>query len=251
MDDRQDLELACVAPAVGDRILDLTLRTIDADERRLLEAHADACALCRLTLDLEHRLGEGIRDGSLTGKELNSSSYRRQRGWTGWIAVAATAASLACLLMLPPRPIGPSVAVRGSGEPGFLRPVEGEVITGNEMTIAWADVPGADLYRVRITEIQTGETRTEATRETRLLVKSGSGPSSDRTYRILLSTEPSDLLPPGGVSVVYRSGGLFEVIIHRAKMAQPVTYAMAFVGLVFAGMFVIGLQKTQHRENRV
>jgi len=251
MDDRRNLKPACVDPAVGDRILDLTLPAIDADDRRLLEAHVEACALCRLTLDLEHRLGEGIRDGSLIGAELNSSSYRRQRTWTGWIAVAATAASLACLLVLPPRPVGPAVAVRGPGEAGFLRPVAGEVIAGNEMMIAWADVPGADLYRVRITEIHTGETRTETTRETRLLTRSGSGPSSDGTYRILLSTEPSDLLPPGGVSVVYRSGGRFGVIIHRAKMAQPVTYAMAFAGLIFTVMFALGRRRTQSHENRV
>lgn len=240
MNDQRDRGLECVDPDIGNRILNLAQPTIDADERGLLEAHADVCAFCRLTLDLHHRLGEGIRDGTLANDNSGVPAPGRRRGWTGWTAIAAMAASLVCLIILPPRPVGPGIAGRGPNETRFLRPVEGEVVGGGDLTIAWTQVPDADTYRIRVTNVRNGTTWTESTKESRLVIPADTDLIQGETFRVLLSTVPADLLPPGGASVTFRTGGHLAVVSHRARRAQPVTYVLALAGLALATLFVTG-----------
>ena len=234
MDDQLNNQLECVDTSVGERILELESSTLDADERILLEAHRDVCSFCRLTLDLHHRLGSGIRDGSLEVNKFNDLKIVQQRKWTGWTAAVAIAASLVLVMVLPPRPVGPTLVERGTDDAQFLQPVEGEVVRDGELTLAWTDVPGADSYRVQITGLNEGFTWQGTSDELQLVVPQIAGLTSNETYRVLLSTVPADLLPPGGTSVSFRTGGFFAVASHRVRRAQPVSYMLALSGLAMA-----------------
>ena len=68
------------------------------------------------------------------------------------VAALAIAASLAGLLLLPPRPVGADLVVRGEDEARFTRPVEGEVVSVDGCRLSWTEVPGATRYQVRITD---------------------------------------------------------------------------------------------------
>ncbi len=243
MNDRIDQGLACVDPKVGERILELALPTpvADTDERRLLTAHAEVCAYCRLTLDLHRSLAEGLADGSLTSASARVRNQTRIRDWTGWAAVAAIAASLACLLLLPPRAVGPSLVLRGGpDESRFLRPVEGEVVGGSGLNISWTAMPGADSYRIRLTGGPDDFAWTAETSQAHLVIPASADLPPGETFRVLLSTVPADLMPPGGISVSFRTGGTAAVASHRIRQAQPIVFLLAFAGLgcaMIAGVY--------------
>lgn len=237
MNEQYEKGLECVDADVGEGILDLCLPALDADDRNLLEAHRDVCAHCRLTLDLHHRLEAGMRDGSLADVAPRAAHAGRRRGWTGWAAIAATAASLVCMAMLPPRPIGPALAGRGPDDTRFLSPVEGQVVGGGELDVAWTEVEGASSYGVRISDASGGSGWSDTSTEAALVVPADLELERGATYRILLQTVPADLLPPGGASVTFRTGSILDVMVHRARRAQPIAYLLALTGLSLAAVF--------------
>ena len=239
MDDQINSGLECVDAKIGERILNLESPALDADERELLEAHKEVCAFCRLALDLHLKLGVGIRDGSL---EVDTSAVlkpARRHDWMGWAAATAIAASLVLMFVLPPRPVGSPLVVRGANKTRFLRPVEGEVVRAGDLELGWTEVPGADAYRVQVTGLHGGSTWTGISDEAHLVVPEGAVPAGEETYRVLLSTVPDDLLPPGGASVSFRTGGSLAMASHRVRKAQPVSYLFALSGLALAIASVI------------
>lgn len=234
MDDLYKSGLACVDPGVGERILNLATPALDPSERELLEAHKEVCAFCRLALDLQLRLGNGIRDGSLNIESTAASRPVRRPDWLSWAAGTAIAASLVLMFVLPPRPVGSPLTLRGTNQTRFLRPVEGEVVRTGELALSWTAVPGADEYRVQVTGIHGGSTWTGVSDAAELDIPEDAVPANDETYRVILSTVPEDLLPPGGASVSFRTGGGLAVASHRARQAQPVTYLFTLSGLALA-----------------
>lgn len=239
MDDQLKSGLECVDIGVGKRILNLESPALDADERELLEAHKEVCAFCRLSLDLHLKLGIGIRDGSLQVDTSAVAKPVRRHDWMGWAAATAIAASLVFLFVLPPRPVGSALVVRGVSKTQFLRPAEGEVVRAGDLALSWTEVPGADGYRVRVTGLHGGSTWTGISDEAHLVIPKDAVPAGEETYRILLSTVPEDLLPPGGASVSFQTGGSLAVASHRARNAQPVSYIFALSGLALAIASVI------------
>ena len=231
MDDQLKPGLACVDTGVGERILDLASPTLDPDERELLEAHKEVCAFCRLALDLHLKLGNGIRDGSLKIETSAVSKPVRRHDWMGWAAGTAIAASLVLMFVLPPRPVGSPLVLRGANKAQFLRPAEGEVVRKGALALSWTEVPGADGYRVQVTGTYTGSTWTGISDEAHLVIPKDAVPANEETYRVILSTVPEDLLPPGSVSVSFQTGGALAVASHRARKAQPVSYLFALSGL--------------------
>lgn len=231
MDDQLYSGLECVDTRVGERILDLVSPGLDVDERELLEAHKEVCAFCRLALDLHRELENGIRNGSL---EIGASAVARpvrRNDWTRWAAGTAMAAGLVLMFMLPPRPVGPSLVLRGVNQTQFLRPAEGEVVRTGDLALSWTEVPGCDGYRVQVTGIHTGSTWTGVSDEAHLVIPKDAVSTNEETYRVILSTVPEDLLSPGGASVSFRTGGALAVASHRARKAQPVSYLFALSGL--------------------
>lgn len=231
MDDQLKSGLECVDIRVGERILDLASPALEVKERELLEAHKEICAFCRLALDLHVKLESGIRDGSFQIATSAVSKPVRRHDWLGWAAGAAMAASLVLMFVLPPRPAGSPLVLRGVNKTQFLRPAEGEVVRTGDLALSWTEVPGSDGYRVQVNGINTGSTWTGLTDEAHLVIPKAAVATNKETYRVLLSTVPEDLLPPGGASVSFQTGGALAVASHRARKAQPVSYLFALSGL--------------------
>lgn len=234
MDDQLKSGLECVDSSIGERVLNLESPALDAGERELLEAHRDVCAFCRLTLDLHHKLEVGIRDGSLKIDSSGVFKPVRRHDWLGWAAATAIAASLVFMFVLPPRPVGSPLVLRGANRTQFLRPVEGEVVRTGDLTLSWTEVPGADGYRVQVSGLHDGSTWTGVADEAHLVIPKDALSASKETYRVVLSTVPEDLLPLGGTSVSFQTGGALAVASHRARKAQPVSYLFALSGLALA-----------------
>ena len=239
MDDQLKSGLECVDKDIGERILNLASPALDPDERELLEAHLDVCAFCRLSYDLHLELESGIRDGSIKMDTSAVVKPARRHEWLGWAGAAAIAASLVLMFMLPPRPVGSPSVVRGASKAQFLRPVEGEIVRAGELGLHWTEVPGADEYRVQVTRLDDGSSWTGLADEAHLVIPKDAVPLSDERYRVILSTVPEDLLPPGGASVSFQTGGSLAVAAHRARKAQPVSYLMAISGLTLLIGFAV------------
>ena len=225
-------ELECVDLAIGERILEAGRPGLDPETRQLLEAHLEACAFCRQTVDLEQRLAAAIREGSVSG--TRSRGRVRRPLWAGAAALAAAAAAVLCLIILPPRPVGPTVSIRGAESARFLRPVEGEVVLRNAFAASWKAVPGADSYELHLSEVDGPSSWTASTTETHWELPADVHLSERESYRLVLATVPADLLAPGAARVRFRVGGARDLIRHRAARAQPITYGLLVVGLLLA-----------------
>jgi hypothetical protein len=244
MSERVESGFECVDVRVGERILDFETRKLQDGERDLLTAHLEVCAHCQLTLDLNRRLAEGIRQGTL----LADAEVRRVPGWwrhpARWMSAAALAASLVFLAILPPQPVGPSMTLRGEDGPGFIRPVEGEVVGFENLAINWSAVPGAESYSIRLDDTTAdgphGGGWTHSTTEPTVVIPPGVLREEDSNYRVLLSTVPADLIPPGGISVTFRTGSLKAVAGHRARHGQPIAYLVSLAGLMLGAVSLIG-----------
>jgi len=226
MQEHQESGLECVDPVVGERILDLSAPALDSAERTLLEAHADVCAACRLTLDLHQELRSRARSESGTTGGRRPGS---RPGATGWAAVAALAAGLALAAILPPRPVGPRIDGRGDDTPQVLRPVEGEVVSAGDVAVRWTPVPGADRYRVRATDPEGATTWTGTTVATDIRLPAE---ASSHETRILVTAEPQDIIPPGVMSVSYRTGGAWDVLRHRLLHSGALPQALGLGGVL-------------------
>lgn len=250
MNDSIDQGLSCIDPKVGKRILQLITAESSSKEtdRNLLTAHAETCAYCSLALDLHRRLGDGIRDGSLpvvSAKVVNPSNLNR---WTGWSAVTVLAASLTLMFLMPPQPVGPSLVLRGEGNAGFIRPIEGEVVAEGDLSVSWTAIPGADSYRIDLTGGQSGLSWSGESRDTNLIVPVTDSLEHGDNLRIILSSVPADLLPPGGVSVNVNIGGRYSIIAHRIRHAPPVALGLGLVGLLLAVFFALGRRYPLNRK---
>jgi hypothetical protein len=107
-------------------------------------------------------------------------------------------------------------------------------VSKGELALSWTEVPGADGYRVQVTGLNTGSTWTGTADEARLVLPEDAVPAGDETYRAILATVPEDLLPPGGASVSFKTGGPLAIASHRAQKAQLVSYIFALSGLILA-----------------
>ncbi|HPF36933.1 MAG TPA: hypothetical protein P5571_15285 [Candidatus Krumholzibacteria bacterium] len=232
MKEQHEHGLECVDPDVGARILDLTLPIVEADDRRLLEAHAEVCAACRLTLGLHAELQTSYSEFSAT-VAVTGRRTLRATAFAGWAAMTALAAGLALAMLLPPRAVGPHLDLRGAEAPRILRPVEGEVVAGDHVTLRWTPVPGAERYDVRLTDPDGGLLWSGTTADADLSL-----PVADATgrARVLIATEPRDLLPAGTLNVAFRTGDAGDALRHRIRHAGPLPAGL-WLGGVLLGAF--------------
>ena len=223
-------ELECVDTAIGERILEAGRPGLDPEMRHLLEAHLEVCAFCRQTVDLEQRLAAMIRAGSRRGARARGRGRRPL--WAGAAALAAAAAAVFCMMTLAPRPVGPTVSIRGAESARFLRPVEGEVVTRDALSVNWTEVPGADSYELHLSEVDGPSSWTASTMGTRWEPCADVELSEGGSYRLVLATVPEDLSTPGSPSVRFRVGGSWDLVRHRMARAQPISYGLLVVGLL-------------------
>lgn len=225
-------DLECVDPTTGESILELSRSGLDSRVRTLLEAHLEVCAYCRQTVDLERRLATSPR---------HRRSARVRPSWWAGAALATAAASAFCMMSLAPRPIGPTVSLRGPDDARFVRPVEGEVVLGSgssEFSARWTEVAGADSYELKLSEVDGSGSWTASTLEPYWQAGDDLRLTPGKTYRLVLSTVPADLVPPGEASVRFVAGRTSAMIVHRARRAQPVAYFL-FVAALILGFHAV------------
>ncbi|RKZ13564.1 hypothetical protein DRQ32_01320 [bacterium] len=223
MAEKRSPELECVDPLVGERILELTRPGLAPDSQEQLEAHLHVCAFCVGVIDLERRLSSTLR------KNQPRRVRRTRAPWLGGAAFAAAAGAAFCMFALPPRPIGPSVSIRGAGETRFVRPVEGEVVAPSGFVSEWTEVSGADAYELHLSEVDGPASWTASTTETRWRTGEDIQLAEGKTYQLVLSTLPADLVPPGSASVRFAAGGVSAQVTHRARQAQPIAYGLIVI----------------------
>jgi len=224
-------EFACVDPDVGDRVFELERGDLDEPARRILEAHLDVCDHCKSIVDLDRRLADLVRDD---GRVTRRRTLRRARVSLMAAASVVAAACLACLVLLPPRPVGPSQVLRGGTDAAFVRPVEGEVVAGAELGVRWTPIEGVESYRVQITRLSDGATVTERSESEQLRISGSDTLVEGDSYRLLLSTIPEDVVRPGEVSVTFRVGSKSDLITHRIRNAPFVVGLLGVLTLVLA-----------------
>lgn len=218
-------ELECIEPAVGNRIFELSRPGADPDFTGLGQAHLQACAFCRQAVDLDERLAARLR---MTRRR----TMRPGRPlWLGGVSLATAAAAVVCMMTLTPRPVGPSVSIRGAANARFVRPVEGEVVLPRGASAHWTEIDGADSYRVRLSDLDTQQSWATETSVTEWNLRAEVNLVPGHEYRLVLSTVPADLLAPGGASVRFTAGSVPSWIAHRVAKAPPVAYGLLIAAL--------------------
>ena len=236
MSDPRQTPFECIDPPVGGQIWRLGQAGLEPGRQAELEAHFSACHACRLLVNLDAHARELARQGRLEnpapipGLRVPRSFGNRAT----WVAGLALAASLAAVWVLPPRPVGNARSVRGVDHVRFLRPVEGEVLAAGHPVFRWTPVAGVSRYLVEIRDqdgrsLWEGESASPAIRlPEQFALQHG------RDYKALLSVQPADLVPPGGTSVLFRSGSPWRVALHRLRWAHPVLQAALAMSLALA-----------------
>lgn len=130
-------------------------QALSADERRRVEAHLDACDLCRREAVEVARLLDQPWD-----RQVPPAEARRERvGWrlpAGIAGLAAAAAIVALLLVGPggdrtvPAPALERSTIEGVERLATYSPPDGGVVRRPDLRFAWAD-RGTASYRITIT----------------------------------------------------------------------------------------------------
>lgn len=220
--------LECVDRTLGEQLWKLQAAGPGTELRDRLEAHVAVCDACREIVRLDERL-------RVLGREGQLGTWRpRRRERVVPIAALALAASLVGVVLLPPRPQGTAGPARGSEEPRFTRPVEGEVVAVADPLLRWTPVENAARY---VIEIRDGAGRVTWTAESdapEIRVREG-GLEAGTEYRALLYVRPADLAPPAPASVVFRKGSWEDMLLHRARWAPLWVQGVAAASLLALG----------------
>jgi hypothetical protein len=240
MKDQQSSQAAfeCVQSELGDQIWRLDLDETAAELNTRLKHHLQVCDSCRLTQALDSKLATAADGGHLTiaPEPTIGSSWSQGIMAVGGMALAA---SLALVLLMPPG-VMPFGSFRGDASTMIVTPVEGEVLTDATPQVTWPSVADASAYRVSLTGIDSSyqwsariETTTAQIPETHALPDQG-------WFRILVEPLPTDLAPLGENSVVFRRGGVGDVMVWRAQHApRPIQWLVWLSGAIFVIGFVL------------
>ncbi|MEZ4651312.1 MAG: hypothetical protein R3E97_21475 [Candidatus Eisenbacteria bacterium] len=239
MTDSKSTPFECVDPAVGERIWRLEESNLDASIRSELEAHLEVCHACSLLSRVEVKARQLLRTEHGTQRPLPQvRPAARFSGRAVRARIVAGLAFAACLVLSitsPPRSVSPAARSRGDDAAHFVRPVEGEVLASSEPTLEWTRIDDASRYLVDLRD-DTGATVWKGESEgTSLRVPTSAGLEHGHQYRAILSTQPMDLIAPGSISVLFRSDGMWQQIVHRVRWSHPllqVVSVLALLGLV-------------------
>ncbi len=230
--DHHDFE--CVEPALGDEMWRLDSPALDAALHSRLDNHLMVCDACRIRRATEARIAAGLSDGTLVLPRTRPlvADVRRPRmrvmAWSGGLAVAA---SLLLLMVMSPRARDDGRIVRSADEPRFLRPVEGEVVSGGHPRLSWAPIEGASAYRLTISEVGGDYAWRGETADHNLTVPASAALPLARDYRAFLEPVPADLAQPGGVTVSFRAGDLREHTAYRLAASSPWIKVLGLAGV--------------------
>lgn len=232
-DRRPDLgTYECVEPALGAALWRIDLPDTPAELRQRLEDHRVVCDACRLQQAAGVRIQRGLASGSLrlpaSLPPLGARKAALVRSAAG--GVVGLAAAFALLFLAPPPRPDHEAQVRGGAASRFLRPVEGEVLRGAEIPLAWQPLPGATAYRVTLRQIDGPYAWKGVTPESELTVPAASSPPRGVRIRALLEPLPEDLATPGSISVVFERGTASEYLAYRIRIAPLVAWLLGGTG---------------------
>lgn len=236
----------CVEPPLGEQLWQYDLPEVDPVLRRDLEQHLKVCDACRMARAVEHKVAAGLKDGWLV---LDEQRRRTPLAWLAalfgvyprllWVRGAAVTGSLLLLtslllvvLLPPPDPDLGLVRRTGADELRFTRPVEGEVVLGGHPRFTWEAIEGATAYRLAVREVGGGYEWTGETRSTQTVVPDDAPVPLARRMRAYLEPIPSDLVPPGGITVSFRCDRLGSFMGYRVSAADPLMQLLGILGLV-------------------
>lgn len=203
--------------------------------RTLHSWHAGANALA--APEELRALGRGIPGAGSRASGLHPEGRRNGSRLSLLAGGLAVAASLVGVLLLPPRPDGRVVSLRGEGEAVFVRPVEGEVIYTGHRQLEWREVPGATGYQLQLRDEQGATVWEGGTELTVIRLPESVRLQSSQNYKALLAVRPPDLIPPGGASVAFRTGGAREYALQHVR--RPDLRAL-FLGIAGLGLISLG-----------
>lgn len=242
-DDGQPGGYECVDPPRG-RLLWEPPHELDDEQRRQLELHLGVCDHCRLEAAAEAELASGLRSGALRFKRPGLPTVWSFAAPAGAVLAAAC---LTLMLVLPPRARLDEVALRDDAvATRFITPVEGQVLTGDRVVLAWSPVAGATSYRVTV-ELVGGERswqwETESTRQP--VAVEGGLPRAP--YRAHLEAIPAYLLAGERVSVRFAVGTRPSVLGYRVTSAAWWVWALGIAGSIC--LAAAGLRRWRRRRS--
>ena len=238
----------CVEPELGQTLWRLDLPEIEPDEAELLRGHLKMCDACRLYRAMERGFDTGLADGSLClGTSTEKPAQLPRRLATAplilnWGAGLAIAASLALVTILPPEARDDGHISRSGTEAPFVRPVEGEVVGPDALSLSWRAIPGASRYLVRVEEVDGAFRWSTETRDLSVSLVDGAAAPNDKDLRAFVTPIPRDLAPAEGLSVSFRTGSTGDVVRHRLAASPDLPRAFALAGLL-AGLGAFWLKR--------
>lgn len=234
--DEKDYE--CVDVRLGRKMWRLAEPGLPADVRAELEDHLEICDACRRDRAVTDTVARLI-----VAREVDLPRPRRGPRLATVGGGLALAASLALAFVAPPRPAGPSVLRRGVDEARIVRPVEGEVVTGDRLRLDWEPVPRASAYAVVVSGEAHDHRWSGRLEGPPARLPAEAVPDHGR-YRVLVEPVPQDLALPGDLSVSFRRAGPLRFAAYRLTSApRPVT-ALGLLGLAVAGAGLVLRRKT-------
>ncbi|MFH1843709.1 MAG: zf-HC2 domain-containing protein, partial [bacterium] len=220
----------CVDPSVGELISQYHEPDLDAALRRQLDRHLEICDACRWELELQNVMVAGLERGALTihpGEQpADAHGHQHDRPvlarWLGGVGGLALAASLILVFFLAPSPPDGDLIQRTAGADfRFIRPVESEVVLGEQPQFSWPALPGASMYRITLRLVDGSILWADSTQTTSLRVPDRASIPTDSRIQAFLEPVPADLAPERGVSVSFRTGGFGSFLGYRLGAAPP------------------------------
>ncbi len=214
------------------------------------------CDACRLRSAMEHRVGNGLADGSLHLPDSRSgwfarlfqgpgrTSLDRTLAWSGGLAVAA---SLLLMFLMPPQARDGDRISRSADQAQFKRPVEGEVLASDHPRLSWEAIPGATSYRITVNEVAGSYTWQGETTELSIEIPAAAAMPGSGDFRAFLEPVPTDLAQPGGITVSFRTGEFGTYLGYRFMSAGASLKIFGLIGLaMFLGAGGRGLARIIH-----
>ncbi len=224
----------CVDPNLGARLWQYNTPGCSPELQRRLDNHIDICHGCRLALAIQDRLEVGLQSGKLGFDDCPAKENRPLVKLFVWSALVTAIAAVLLVFLLPPRSLEDPLIIRGEQvTPGFVRPVAGEVIWKNLPEISWTVVEFATTYQIRIEEIGGSFEWSGETSEPHLVLPAEIKLPADTSFRVLLETVPAYLVPPEGIALSFRSGGLVTFLFYRVVAAPVWLQGSVVLGLLF------------------
>ena len=245
MSETKDISPAyeCVQPELGDQIWRLEDPTTAADLEARLRRHLAVCDSCRLPMAMGERLIEGAASGRLRMKaEARPDGGRWAATVLTGAGITALAASLVLLLIMPPRDLADG-RWRSEDAPGFIRPLEGEVVLDAAPELSWTPIEGATAYEVSLSDADGSYAWSARITEPRTRVPEDRPLPDGVDVRALVTPMPADLAPVGEISVSFRRDGPTAFAADRLKRVSITPAILAALGVALA---TLGAVRRRH-----